>query len=437
MMESTMLNLPATPAALAELQLKRRREAVERARGSKLLAPRLAAIRSDHIEEDWHKIPLLTKDELRLITPESFKSDFCITSAPPVSEWWRSGGVTGKPLFYGRSAEDLFHARVSFHRAWPAVGATTNDSVHVSFPLGIHPVGQLTVRAAQRHGMSALWAGAGNTTPSEMQLELIQTLKPTIWAGMSSYCLHLANLADARGLDLAKLSVRKIVVSAEQLTEAKRAKIARTWGAQVYDCLGMTEGGMMMCESATSQPAMLAWADMFHFEVVDDASGAPVPDGVAGSLVVSALCTNTITPFLRWKSGDYVTLTRQPHNPADPFSVFPLIRHAHRTSGFFKIRGININHTEFEDFMFNLPEIADFKAELVTVADNEVLRVMMEVRRNADGAAIINQLAAGVKQRFEVTPEVVLLTSGTLAKEFESSVKAPRFTDRRAEPGKA
>ena len=43
---------------------------------------------------------------------------------------------------------------------------------------------------------------------------------------MSSYCLHLANLAEVKGIDLARLTVRKIVVSAEQLTEAKRAKEA-------------------------------------------------------------------------------------------------------------------------------------------------------------------------------------------------------------------
>ena len=37
----------------------------------------------------------------------------------------------------------------------------------------------------------------------------------------------------------------------------------------------------------------------------------------------------------------------------------------------------------------------------------------------------------GTKARFELTPEVEFLAVGTLAKEFETSVKAPRFTDRR------
>jgi hypothetical protein len=36
-----------------------------------------------------------------------------------------------------------------------------------------------------------------------------------------------------------------------------------------------------------------------------------------------------------------------------------------------------------------------------------------------------------VRATFEVRPDVEVLPTGTLAKEFESSVKAPRFLDRR------
>ncbi len=41
------------------------------------------------------------------------------------------------------------------------------------------------------------------------------------------------------------------------------------------------------------------------------------------------------------------------------------------------------------------------------------------------------RLGAATKATFEVTPEVVVLERGTLAREFEASVKAPRFVDRR------
>ena len=42
---------------------------------------------------------------------------------------------------------------------------------------------------------------------------------------MSSYALHLANLAEARGLEL---KVDKIMTSAEPVSQAKRMKIERS-----------------------------------------------------------------------------------------------------------------------------------------------------------------------------------------------------------------
>ena len=117
---------------------------------------------------------------------------------------------------------------------------------------------------------------------------------------------------------------------------------------------------------------------------------------------------------------------------ANPFSVFPLVRHAHRTLGFFKVRGININHADFEDFVFGNPAINDFKAELLAGAEGlDVFRVAIETRRGEDGAAAAHALREQVKQKFEVTPEVELLPGGTLAREFESAIKAPRFADKR------
>ena len=116
-----------------------------------------------------------------------------------------------------------------------------------------------------------------------------------------------------------------------------------------------------------------------------------------------------------------------------PYSVFPLLRHAHRTAGFFKIRGVNINHQEFEDFMFGIPAINDFKAELISNSTGlDLMRVSLEIGNGTDVEAQRTELSRRIKTVFEVTPEIVVLETGTLAREFESSVKAPRFLDRRS-----
>ena len=287
----------------------------------------------------------------------------------------------------------------------------------------------MLARAAGTRGIAVNWAGSGTTTPSALQLELIDRLKPTIWMGMSSYGLHLANLAEARGLDLAARSIETILCSAEPLSDAKRDKLGRLWGAQVRDTFGMTEAGMMGAEDEAGRGFRI-WTDMFLIEVLDPDTYEPVGEGAVGALVVTPLWTNNVTPFLRWSSGDLVTWQRG-GDASGPFAVFPLVKHAHRTSGFFKIRGININHAEFEDFMFRNVDISDFKVELISERDLDTMLLSVEVRRGVDPAAAIERLKAAVRDQFELTPQVVVVETGSLAKEFEASVKMPRFSDRR------
>ncbi|MGE5147218.1 MAG: phenylacetate--CoA ligase family protein [Candidatus Eiseniibacteriota bacterium] len=426
------LPLPKSRSEIEAIHRSRLPLAIERARQAPLLKKRLDGVDVKKLDdpEEWRKIPVLTKDELRKLTSEEFYADFCIAGHDATVEFWRSGGATGKPLFYPRSAEDMdYMLGGAFRRIWPCIGATSSDMIHDSFPMGIHPVGQLIPRSATLEGIGSVWAGAGNTTPSAVQLQLIQDLKPSILAGMSSYCLHLGNVAAAEGLDMTKSSIRKVLVSAEPLTEAKREKIQRLWGAKVYNSFGMTEGAMVSVER-DGMDGMVAFSDLFYLEVIDGATGKPVPEGREGMLVMTPIWSNTITPFVRWLTGDIVTLRSQKQTD-DPFSVFPLLKHALRTEGFFKIRGVNINHGDLEDFMFAQRAVTDFKGEAVTRDDLDHLRLVVEIARGAERALVVAELARAIKLKFEIAAEIEVVEIGTLAQEFEKSVKAPRFVDRR------
>jgi len=349
-----------------------------------------------------------------------------------IAEYWRSGGTTGKPVFYPRTFEDVKYGLLSWGRSFPAMGIGRGDLCHISFPIGIHPAGQIWARSAHDFGVGMSWVGAGNAVPSAAQLDLIQALKPSVLIAMSSFALHLANLADATGIDLRQQSVRKIVCSAETLSDAKREKLGRTWNAEVYDVFGMSEAGLMGAEGK-AHDGIHIWTDLFYVEVADPETGRQLPEGEVGTFCVTPLWTGHATPFLRWNSGDIVRYIDQGASGGSYAELFPMIKHAHRTTGFFKVRGVNVNHSEFEDFMFRNPEVNDFQGVLVTDESAlETLRVRVEVKRGADGKAVCAEIAASVKKTFEITPEVELLELGTLAKQFESSIKAPRFVDQRS-----
>jgi len=332
-------------------------------------------------------------------------------------------------LFYPRTHEDIRYAMAGFRRTFECMDIDANDVAHLSFPLGIHPAGQMWARAAEEMGIGVAWAGAGAAAPSAMQLELIEMLKPSVWMGMSSYGLHLANLAQAQGLDLQSGSVDKICCTAEPLSAAKRAKLTRSWGAQVFDAFGMTECSMMASEAGVPGELHI-WTDLAFVEVLDPETNEPVAPGETGKLVVTSLFTNNATPFLRWSTGDLVQYEADGSSDG-PWSVFPIIRHTHRTAGFFKVRGVNLAHAELEDFLFADPLVNDFKAEAVATEGLDVLRMSVEFARGVNVQAAVDDLIARTRERFELTPDCVVLEAGTIAREFEASVKAPRFVDRR------
>jgi len=275
-----MLALPKSRAEIGAVQSKRKRRAVEQARRAPFYAGKLDHIDLNRLDDadEWRKIPILTKDMLRSLSDGDFYDTFCVKPDDGIAEFWRSGGATGTPLFYPRSFTDIRYAMVGFSRIYQCAGCPQGGRAHVSFPLGIHPVGQMLARCATDVGIAVNWAGSGTTTPSAMQIELIDRLKPTIWMGMSSYGLHLANLAEARGIDLSASSVKTILCSAEPLSDAKRAKLSHQWGAQVRDTFGMTEAGMMGAEDSGGGGFRI-WTDMFFVEVLDPDTNEPVVEG--------------------------------------------------------------------------------------------------------------------------------------------------------------
>ena len=432
MWETPEIPFPATSRErIKTIQRERRRVAVERAKKSRFFAGKLDHLNLDHVHEpeEWAKIPILTKDELRVIDPADFQDEFCIAPRTEIIEFWRSGGSTGKPLFYPRTMNDLRLAREGFRRAWEAAGLKKGDLAHVSFPLGIHPVGQVYCRTAQQMGIGVNWCGAGNSTPSEMQVELIRTLKPTVWCGMASYGLQLAQVAERMGFDLANSSVTKFLTAAEPVSPGKRARIEALWGAELYDQFGCTETSFMASESERHD-GMHFWTDMFDLEVVDESTGEPVGEGETGILVTTPYWNNEMTPFLRWETGDYVSYHE--HGSTDGrLSVYPMIRHGARTSGFFKVRGININHADFEDFMHRRLDITDFKVEVEETETLDMMRVSIEVSGTAETGQATASLLEDIRKTFELSPEIAVLDAGTLEKELQAQVKQQRFVDKR------
>ena len=424
--QTDLMDIPSTTQTLAELQGLRRAAAVKQALRSPFFKGKLDHLDLGRLTQtgEWAKIPILDKEELRGMDSDTFYTQFCIAAREDIIEFWRSGGSTGKPLFYPRTARDIHYGQLGFKRALDLAGFTASDISHMSLPLGIHPAGHMMARSGSDMGVGMGWAGGGNTLPSGAQLDLMRMFHPTAWIGMASYGIQLANLARAEGFDLAGAGIEKLLCSAEPLSASKREKLSALWGAPVRDCYGMTEMMMLGCADAGCD-GFRFWSDYCYPEVVDEDTFEPVPEGTPGLLIVTSLVTNNATPFLRWNTGDIVTL-RNGVGGAGAYDVFPLVKHTHRTAGFVKVRGVNIGFAELEDLMFAHPDISDFKVDIVWQDDRDEMDILIESTRD-----VATEIADQVARVFGLKPRVRIGETGGIAASFEGQFKPVRIADLR------
>src|SRR5687767_10880660 len=101
-----VFSLPGSREEIRRLQSEGKRRAIEQAMRSPFWQKRLPKnLDLEKLDDPalWRRIPILDKDTLRGLSDEQFYDEFCVRPDDGIAEYWRSGGVTGQPLFYPRS----------------------------------------------------------------------------------------------------------------------------------------------------------------------------------------------------------------------------------------------------------------------------------------------------------------------------------------------
>ncbi|MGH7735676.1 MAG: phenylacetate--CoA ligase family protein, partial [Gemmatimonadales bacterium] len=324
---------------------------------------------------------------------------------------------------------DLPELVESFARVLDIAGLRPGDLVHNSFPyLGVHPIGHMFGHALRERGLGNIFAGSGANTPTDAQVQMLFDLRPTVWMGIGSYLNHLGHRAEALGYDPATSSIRRTISSAEPLSPAKRARMQDVWGAELFDCYGMTECSMMGAECARHD-GLHIWTDMFAVEILDP-DGQPLPAGEVGDVIVTPFHSASAIPFLRWASGDRGAL--EPDCDCR-YAVFPRLKLTDRTVGFTKVRGVNLNNSEVEDKLLTLPAVADYMVTVATVDMVDRLGIEIEIRDLSDSQVVIDLVRRKIGTAFEVRPDVSVLERGTIAARLEADVKQVRVRDLRSQ----
>ena len=373
---------------------------------------------------DLHKLPFLSKDDLREAYPYGLL-------AVPQSECVRihsTSGTTGKRVvaFYTQHDVDLWEDCCA--RAIMAAGGTKEDVCHIAYGYGLFTGGSGMHGGSHKVGCLTLPLSSGNT---DRQLQFMVDLGSTILCCTPSYAEFLAETIHERGLrDQIKLKAG--IFGAEAWSEQMRQDIQNSLGIKAYDIYGLTEtSGPGVAYECEAQTGMHITEDHFIAEIIDPNTGEVRPEGSKGELVFTAI-TKQAFPLLRYRTRDICVLTREAC-PCGRTHV-KMSKPMGRSDEMLIIKGVNVFPSQIEAVLLEQGYPANYQLIVDRVNHSDTLEVMVEMTPEifSDSLGKITEmeknLVSALKAMLGIYAKVRLVAPKSIAR---SEGKAVRIIDKR------
>jgi phenylacetate-CoA ligase len=385
-----------------------------------------AAVHPDDLRmlSDLARFPFTAKDDLRQTYP------FGMFAVPreKLLRLHASSGTTGKPTVVGYTRADLDTWSELVARSIRASGGRAGDIVHVAYGYGLFTGGLGAHYGAERLGCTVIPVSGGMT---ERQVQIIRDFKPDIIMVTPSYMLAIADEIERQGLDPRATSLRVGIFGAEPWTNAMRAEIESRMAMHAVDIYGLSEvmGPGVANECVETKDGLHLWEDHFYPEVVDPATGAVLPDGARGELVLTTL-TKEALPIIRYRTRDLTRLL-----PGTARTMRRLERVTGRSDDMLIIRGVNLFPSQVEELILRERSLSGhYVLEVSRPRQLDELKIVVELRpeampNSADAeGAIAGRLQHDVKSLIGVTALVEIAPVGKIER---SIGKAKRVIDLR------
>ncbi len=339
--------------ALKALQLKRLKETVSYALKTSFYKSRLkkAGINSsDDIKrwEDYKKIPLTTKDDLR----ECYPNGLLAVDMQEVVRLHTSSGTTGTPTVIYHTKNDINHWAELVARSIVATGATNKDVFQNMMSYGMFTGGLGLHYGAEKVGLTVIPMGGGNT---KRQIQLMKDFGSTVLHVTPSYILHIHSKLEECGVELNDLRLRKAYLGAEPYSENTRKKVEHLFEMDVYNSYGLSEmNGPGVAFECVHKCGMHVWEDTYLLEVVDPKTGESLGEDKEGEIVLTNL-NRRATPLLRYRTRDIASIhkglcgCKRTHRR--------ISRITGRTDDMLIINGVNVYPSQIEEVIMRIPEV--------------------------------------------------------------------------------
>ncbi|HOW46351.1 MAG TPA: phenylacetate--CoA ligase [Rubrivivax sp.] len=373
--------------------------------------------------DDLRALPFTTKADLR----EHYPFGLFARPQAQLARIHASSGTTGKPTVVGYTSADLSRWADLVARSMYCAGVRPGDLVHNAYGYGLFTGGLGAHDGATRLGCPVVPMSGGG---SERQIALMMDFHPRVLCATPSYALALAEVAENQGVDLHASGLAIGMFGAEPWSAAMRAEIEARIGLRAVDMYGLSEimGPGVACECGC-RDGLHGWEDHFLFEVIDPDTGAPVPDGQAGELVITTL-TKEALPMLRYRTRDITRVTRAPCSCGR--TLVRILRVAGRSDDMMIIRGVNVYPSQVEAVLVGRSGLAPhYQLVLTRQGSLDRLRVEVEAEPGVPESRF-GEIAADaihhIKSLIGVTAEVAVLSPGSVPR---SQGKAVRVRDLR------
>ena len=264
-----------------------------------------AVLDSEATLDDLVRLPTMTRADARANVDRLVWRE-----APGGVFQYNTGGSSGEPLifYFGRRRQASDAAGRMRARQWWGVAPGEREAYLWGAPVELNKTDR--IKTVRDRLVNQLVLNAFAMTPMRMDsyLESLTAWQPRCLYGYASSVALLAAHAEARGVRPRLHRLRVVCTTGEPLYPHQRELIGRVFGAPVANEFGSRDIGFTAHEAPGGQ--MLLMSESHIVEVLDSA-GCPVAEGEAGEAVITGL-TSEAQPFIRYRTGDSLRLTREP-----------------------------------------------------------------------------------------------------------------------------
>ena len=370
--------------------------------------------------DDWRKLPFLTKDELR----DAYPYGLACGRAGGYVRIQTSSGTTGNPILNPYTAADVAQWGEVMARCYVTAGVRRDDVIQITPSFGLFTGGFGFHYGAERLGAMVIPTGAGRTA---LQLRLMRDLKTTVVAAIATYPLRLIEAAREERFDLDSLSLRVGIFGSEMWSDELRARIEAELRIRTFDIIGMTEtGGPGLGIDCAARAGIHVWEDHYHPEIVDPVSGAAVPDGAEGELVVSTL-TREGLPLVRYRTHDLTRVVSRARCDCGR-TALRLDRLRGRVDDMVIYKGINFYPRQIETTILRHAGVGhEYQIVLDSEGGGERMTVHVETEPACD-PAVAARIRRELSELLALSADVRLRAAGEIER---PQGKAVRVVDRR------